>query len=69
MRQLAPSGVRRRKSSLGADGPSHVEVAFVDGTVAVRDTKHREGDALMFRRDTWAAFAGDIKRGDFNGLT
>lgn len=68
MRQPNPSDGHWRKSSLSADGPSCVEVAFVGDAVAVRDTKNREGGTLMFGRDTWAAFVGGIKRGGFDDL-
>ncbi len=68
MQQPNPSDGLWRKSSLSADGPSCVEVAFADDTVAVRDTKDREGGTLVFHRGAWASFVGGIKRGDFNGL-
>ncbi|ACZ90492.1 DUF397 domain-containing protein [Streptosporangium roseum] len=66
MQQADLSGAHWRKSSLSADGPSCVEVAFVDDAVAVRDTKDREGGTLVFRRDKWTAFVGGIKNGDFD---
>ncbi|WP_433243452.1 DUF397 domain-containing protein [Streptosporangium sp. CA-135522] len=61
------SGAQWRKSSLSGDGPSCVEVAFVNDVVAVRDTKDREGGTLVFHRDEWVAFIGGIKSGDFDG--
>ncbi|GAA2904176.1 DUF397 domain-containing protein [Streptosporangium fragile] len=69
MQQPDLSGARWRKSSLSADGPSCVEVAFVNEAVAVRDTKDREGGTLVFRRDEWAAFIGGIKNGGFDDLS
>ncbi|MER5418217.1 DUF397 domain-containing protein [Streptosporangium roseum] len=69
MQQPDLSGARWHKSSLSADGPSCVEVAFVDDAVAVRDTKDREGGTLVFRRDEWANFIGGIKGGGFDGLS
>ncbi|MET9064010.1 DUF397 domain-containing protein [Streptosporangium sandarakinum] len=62
------SGARWHKSSLSADGPSCVEVAFVNDAVAVRDTKDRDGGTLVFRRDRWAAFVGSIKAGGLDDL-
>ncbi|MEU9832028.1 DUF397 domain-containing protein [Streptosporangium sp. NPDC048047] len=67
MQQPDLSGARWRKSSLSADGPSCVEVAFVNDAVAVRDTKDRDGGTLLFRHDTWATFIGGIKTGGFDG--
>ncbi|MEV8637608.1 DUF397 domain-containing protein [Streptosporangium sp. NPDC051023] len=46
MQHPNPSNNRWRKNSLSADGPSCVEVAFIDDTVAVRDTKNRQGGTL-----------------------
>ncbi|MFF0308140.1 DUF397 domain-containing protein [Streptosporangium sp. NPDC004379] len=69
MQQPDLSGARWRKSSLSADGPSCVEVAFVNDAVAVRDTKDRDGGTLIFRQDSWAAFIGGIKSGGFDTLT
>ncbi|WP_371783643.1 DUF397 domain-containing protein [Streptosporangium subroseum] len=69
MQQPDLSGEQWRKSSLSADGPSCVEVAFVNNAVAIRDTKDREGGTLMFPRDEWATFVDGIKRGGFDSLT
>ncbi|MGC5014165.1 DUF397 domain-containing protein [Streptosporangium sp. DT93] len=63
------SGARWRKSTLSADGPSCVEMAFVGDDVAVRDTKDRDGGTLLFRREKWTAFVGGIKNGRFDALT
>ncbi|GAA3007046.1 DUF397 domain-containing protein [Streptosporangium longisporum] len=63
------SGARWRKSSLSADGPSCVEMAFVGNDVAVRDTKNREGGTLVVGRDEWTAFVGGIKSGHFDGIS
>lgn len=62
------SSAQWRKSSLSGDGPSCVEVAFVDDVVAVRDTKDREGGTLVFPRSEWATFIDGIKGGGFDGL-
>jgi hypothetical protein len=65
---IDPSAVRWRKSTRsGPDGNSAcVEVAFLDnGDVAVRDSKDRQGPALVFRSHEWTAFVGGIKEGEF----
>ncbi|MEU7983264.1 DUF397 domain-containing protein [Streptosporangium canum] len=69
MQQPDFSDARWRKSSFSADGPSCVEVAFVDDAVAVRDTKDRDGGTLVFPRDEWTAFIGGIKSGGLDGLS
>ncbi|MFI6453982.1 DUF397 domain-containing protein [Streptosporangium amethystogenes] len=62
------SGARWRKSSLSADGPSCVEMAFVGNDVAVRDTKNRDGGTLIFRRNDWTTFVNGIKNGHLDDL-
>ncbi|GAA4188146.1 DUF397 domain-containing protein [Streptosporangium oxazolinicum] len=69
MRQPDLSAARWRKSSLSADGPSCVEMAFVSNDVAVRDTKDRDGGTLIFRRNDWTTFINGIKNGDLDTLT
>ena len=64
--RLDLSQARWRKSSLSGDGPSCVEVAFVGDTVAVRDTKNRDGGTLLFRHDEWTAFIGGVRQGEFD---
>ncbi len=63
------SNARWRKSSLSADGPSCVEMAFVGNDVAVRDTKDRDGGTLILRRTEWTAFIAGIKNGHYDKLT
>jgi Domain of unknown function (DUF397) len=43
-----------------------VEVAFVDGAIAVRDSKNPTGPALLYTRDEWDAFIGGVKDGEFD---
>lgn len=43
-----------------------VEVAFVDGAIAVRDSKNPQGPALIYTRDEWEAFIGGVKDGEFD---
>jgi hypothetical protein len=43
-----------------------VEVAFVEGRVAVRDSKDRSGPVLVFTAHEWAAFLGGVRRGEFD---
>jgi prepilin-type processing-associated H-X9-DG protein len=43
-----------------------VEVAFVDGHVAVRDSKDRQGPVLLFSAAEWQAFIGGTRDGEFD---
>jgi hypothetical protein len=57
-----------RKSSFSGD-TSCVEFAPVpDGTVALRDSKNPEADALVFTRDEIDAFLLGAKAGEFDDL-
>jgi hypothetical protein len=56
-----------RKSTLSyANGC--VEVAFVDGQVAVRDSKDPNGPVLVFTPVEWTAFLGGVRGGEFDRL-
>jgi hypothetical protein len=43
-----------------------VEVAFVEGVVAVRDSKDPTGPALIFTEGEWNAFTKGSKEGQFD---
>lgn len=62
--------VRWRKStrSPNSGGASCVEVGPLTGTaaVAVRDTKDRDGGALVVADASWIGFLGEVKRGHFD---
>ena len=49
-----------RKSSLSAANGC-VEVAFVEGQVAVRDSKDRSGPVLMFTGSEWDTFLNQLR--------
>jgi Domain of unknown function (DUF397) len=42
-----------------------VEVAFVDGQIAVRDSKNKDGAILVFTSREWDAFIGGVADGQF----
>ena len=50
----------------GPDRDNCVEVAFVDDAIAVRDSKHPDGPALIFTAAEWDAFVGGAKDGEFD---
>lgn len=43
-----------------------VEVALVDGSVLLRDSKNPQGPVLVFTQDEWAAFVGSAKDNEFD---
>jgi Domain of unknown function (DUF397) len=56
----------RKSSRSGPYSDNCVEVAFVAGGVAVRDSKNPTGAMLVFAPDEWSAFVGGTKDGDFD---
>jgi hypothetical protein len=42
-----------------------VEVGLVDGQIAVRDSKDRQGPVLIFTPHEWEAFIGGARDGEF----
>lgn len=59
-----------RKSSRSNPSGNCVEVAALpDGGVAVRNSRHRSGPALVYTRAEIAAFLTGVKDGEFDDLT
>jgi hypothetical protein len=54
----------RKSSRSGGNGC--VEVAFVGGKIAVRDSKDKSGPALTFTLHEWDAFVGGVRDGEFD---
>ena len=50
-----------RKSSRSSANGQCVEVAHLDQTVAVRDSKNPDGPKLIFTRHDWTAFIHRLK--------
>jgi hypothetical protein len=56
-----------RKSTFSGGSGSCVEVARnLPGIVAVRDSKDREGPALVFTRDDWRTFLNGVRADEFD---
>jgi hypothetical protein len=60
------TGADWRKSSLSGQMGNCVEVAMLDdGEVAVRNSRHPVGPALVFTPAEWSAFLGGVQRQEF----
>lgn len=68
MQMTGLSPERWRKSSY-SNANGCVEVAFVGGKVAVRDTKDRQGPVLLFTAREWEAFLAGARDGEFDLTT
>lgn len=54
------------RTSSRSSATNCVEVAALDGGVAVRDSKDRGGPVLRFARAPWQAFVAATKAGEFD---
>ena len=63
------AGVTWRKSRRSGQLGNCVEAAVLDsGDVAVRNSRHPSGPALIFTRDEMAAFLAGARDGEFDDL-
>lgn len=67
IRERARAVERMFKSGKSGSDGECVETAFLDGEVAVRDSKDRVGAVLRFPGDSWTRFLVGAKSGEFNG--
>ena len=56
----------RKSTRSGPNCDNCVEVAFVDGVIAVRDSKNPAQAVLVFTPGEWDAFVGGTKDGEFD---
>lgn len=56
----------RKSTRSGPYSDNCVEVAFVGGAVALRDSKDKAGAVLLFTPEEWLAFVDGTKDGEFD---
>jgi Domain of unknown function (DUF397) len=56
----------QKSSRSGPHSDNCVEIAFIGGGVAMRDSKHPEGPVLLFTPAEWDAFVAGAKDGEFD---
>jgi Domain of unknown function (DUF397) len=56
----------QKSSRSGPYSDNCVEIAFVDGAIAMRDSKHPDGPVLLFTAEEWDAFVEGAKDGEFD---
>ena len=57
----------RKSSFSGGNGGGCVEIARnLSGVVAVRDSKDRQGPALVFTPDEWRVFLDGVRAAEFD---
>ncbi len=62
-------GARWRKSSESNPSGNCIEfAALADGSVAIRNSRHPDGPALVYTRGEVAAFLAGVKNGEFDDL-
>ncbi|ATL71949.1 DUF397 domain-containing protein [Nocardia terpenica] len=54
------------KSTYSKDSTHCVEIAFVGGSIALRNSNHPDEGALVFTAPEWDAFIAGAKDGEFN---
>ena len=60
------SAVWRKSTRSGPNCDNCVEVAFVGGAIAVRDSKNQSGPSLLFTSGEWDAFLAGARDGEFD---
>ena len=60
------SATWRKSTRSGPYSDNCVEVAFVGGAIALRDSKDKAGAVLLFTPEEWLAFVDGTKDGEFD---
>ncbi|WFB09426.1 DUF397 domain-containing protein [Streptomyces sp. LX-29] len=64
MHEVGPIEARWRTSSYSSGNGQCVEIAFLHGVVATRDSKNPDGPTLAFPVPVWAAFVASVTEGE-----
>lgn len=64
MRRSQLVGLKWRKATASQGYANCVEVAKLGSSIAVRDSKDRNGPILVFDATDWAGFTAGAKRGE-----
>ncbi|MCD9904601.1 DUF397 domain-containing protein [Streptomyces sp. MT29] len=62
---LAPESAWSKSSYSGAEGNACVETAVLTSQVGVRDSKDKQGPALVFPRASWTTFVSGLRDVEF----
>ncbi|MFD7763597.1 DUF397 domain-containing protein [Streptomyces microflavus] len=62
---IAPASAWKKSSYSGAEGNACVEAATLASTVGVRDSKDKQGPALVFPRGSWSTFVAGLRDDEF----
>lgn len=62
---FAPESAWTKSSYSGAEGNACVETATLVSTVGVRDSKDKQGPALVFPRGSWTTFVTGLRDEEF----
>jgi hypothetical protein len=66
-RAVSPDTVWTKSSYSGSTGGNCIELAHLyGGQVAIRNSRHRSGPALLFTEAEWDAFLAGVKDGEFD---
>lgn len=60
------TAVWRNSTRSTSSSDNRVEVAFVGGAIAVRDSKNPQKGTLIFTPEEWDAFVAGAKDGEFD---
>jgi len=61
-------GLMWRKAQLSVGNGACLEVAQMNGMIALRDSKNPQGPMLTYTRVEWYAFLDGAKKGEFDDL-
>ncbi|MFB7403357.1 DUF397 domain-containing protein [Streptomyces rubiginosohelvolus] len=61
---LAPESEWTKSSYSGAEGNACVEAAVLTSAVGVRDSKDRQGPALVFPSSSWNTFVTSLRENE-----